>query len=341
MVVLQEGYARSLREAEIVVMFTIGQFGGHHEVYRGLTEVVVDVHAAKIRRLFPPISTGEKLTREEMISLMRNGGLRVTAAPRDPVPRDPVAEAKAATKERAVHAFLPRARLIGLPETELGHIAESSWSESWVKSVEYGRTQEVAIWFARRAVLDRIESAFVMAGSMVPPTTAVEHEARTPLPSDRLTTEHAGLAVSRAKRYLTRAKEIGLSRDDLLQEAMAGLAEAAERYDPTRGPFPPFAVKHIDGRLKAALREAAGAPLPVCETDPEEAVYKIDVAKVADRGISPAFFGPDDDHNIRDRLDELWAVMGETRAFPPTRLAFRRNPSLSPSLTTLLTQGNR
>jgi RNA polymerase sigma factor (sigma-70 family) len=130
---------------------------------------------------------------------------------------------------------------------------------------------------------------------------------------DRLKVEYAGLAKNRAKRFRGRAKEVGLSWDDLHQEASVGLVQAAEHYDPTRGPFAPFAVRHIEGRLKAALKKAAAAPSPVCEHDPEEAAWK-EREKSTERGVRPGV-APDVEGDSRKLLDE--AVFPALRQFSP------------------------
>ncbi len=47
----------------------------------------------------------------------------------------------------------------------------------------------------------------------------------------------------------------GLEFDDLVQDGCVGLLRALERFDPKRGPFEPYARRHIRGAIFDVLRE--------------------------------------------------------------------------------------
>jgi RNA polymerase sigma factor for flagellar operon FliA len=71
---------------------------------------------------------------------------------------------------------------------------------------------------------------------------------------DRLIAEHVGMAKRIALR-LARKVPAWMNRDDLIATAMLGLAEAADRFDSTRGePFVAFAEKRIRGAVLDELR---------------------------------------------------------------------------------------
>jgi RNA polymerase sigma-B factor len=68
---------------------------------------------------------------------------------------------------------------------------------------------------------------------------------------EEVVTLHLWLAESLSRRFLHRGEEA----DDLLQVARTGLVEAAQRFDPDRGPFLAFAVPTITGVLKRHFRD--------------------------------------------------------------------------------------
>src|SRR5437868_15152086 len=70
---------------------------------------------------------------------------------------------------------------------------------------------------------------------------------------DELVRRHLRLAVHVARRY----GAAGLSIDDLVQEGIAGLLKAVERYDGTRGlRFSNYAAWWIRSSVAAAVRAA-------------------------------------------------------------------------------------
>jgi RNA polymerase sigma factor FliA len=76
---------------------------------------------------------------------------------------------------------------------------------------------------------------------------------------NRLIAEFAPMARRVALRVARRTPN-WIASDDLVSAAMVGLAEAAERYDPTRGePFVAFATKRVRGAVLDELRR--GDPL--------------------------------------------------------------------------------
>jgi RNA polymerase sigma factor for flagellar operon FliA len=71
---------------------------------------------------------------------------------------------------------------------------------------------------------------------------------------ERLIAEHLDMGRRIALRVARRAPD-WLGQEDLVAAAMVGLAEAAERYDPSRGePFVAFAEKRIRGAVLDELR---------------------------------------------------------------------------------------
>jgi RNA polymerase sigma-B factor len=66
---------------------------------------------------------------------------------------------------------------------------------------------------------------------------------------------HLPLARSLARRYATGGEPL----EDLEQTAYVGLVKAADRFDPARGPFLPFAVPTIVGELRRHFRDRGWA----------------------------------------------------------------------------------
>lgn len=63
---------------------------------------------------------------------------------------------------------------------------------------------------------------------------------------------HRRIALGIAAEY----RIPGMDPDDVRQEAMLGLWEAARNHDPARGPFPPFARTIVERRCVDLLRAA-------------------------------------------------------------------------------------
>jgi RNA polymerase sigma factor (sigma-70 family) len=71
---------------------------------------------------------------------------------------------------------------------------------------------------------------------------------------DVLAEAHVGLAFHVAKDYLARARAVGIPREDLLQEAVIGLLQAARGFDPSVGTrFGVFASVAIRNHLLNVL----------------------------------------------------------------------------------------
>jgi RNA polymerase sigma-B factor len=69
---------------------------------------------------------------------------------------------------------------------------------------------------------------------------------------DCLVLDHLSLARTVAMRYGNR----GVDTDDLLQVARLGLVLAAQRFDPSRGAFVPYALPTIAGEVRRYFRDA-------------------------------------------------------------------------------------
>lgn len=67
-----------------------------------------------------------------------------------------------------------------------------------------------------------------------------------------LFTRHRRIALGIAADY----RVPGMEPDDVRQEALLGLWEAARAHDPARGPFPPFARTIVERRCVDLLRAA-------------------------------------------------------------------------------------
>lgn len=72
---------------------------------------------------------------------------------------------------------------------------------------------------------------------------------------DELIELHLPLARSLARRYVRGGEPF----EDLEQTAYVGLVKAADRFDPTRGTFPAFAVPTILGELRRHFRDRGWA----------------------------------------------------------------------------------
>ena len=65
----------------------------------------------------------------------------------------------------------------------------------------------------------------------------------------RVVAANLGTIAAIASRY----RDLGLSRDDLIQEGALGLLDAVDRYDPARGDFESFARFRVRRAMKNAL----------------------------------------------------------------------------------------
>ncbi|MBK8014084.1 MAG: RNA polymerase sigma factor FliA [Deltaproteobacteria bacterium] len=120
-------------------------------------------------------------------------------------------------------------------------------------------------------------------------TPTVPSEAR-----DRLIAEHADTARRIALR-LGRRLPPWIDEDDLIATAMLGLAEAADRYDPSREePFLAFAERRIRGEILDELRRGDILPRRV-RTKARE------IAEVV-RGLEQKLGRPAEDEEIAEAL---------------------------------------
>jgi RNA polymerase sigma-B factor len=76
--------------------------------------------------------------------------------------------------------------------------------------------------------------------------------------STTLVEDHLPLAARIARTYRNR----GVEDDDLLQVARLALVKAAERFDPDRGDFAPYAASTIRGEVKRYFRDHAWSVRP-------------------------------------------------------------------------------
>lgn len=124
--------------------------------------------------------------------------------------------------------------------------------------------------------------------------------------TDRLALEHLGLADALARRFSGRGED----DDDLRQVARCGLVQATRRYDPTRGPFAPYAAATIDGVLKHYFRDDCWVVRPPRRTQQLAVRITRQWDAIAQRrGRVP------NDHDLSEELHEpLTAVRGALRA---------------------------
>jgi RNA polymerase sigma factor (sigma-70 family) len=80
---------------------------------------------------------------------------------------------------------------------------------------------------------------------------------------------HVRLAFHVAKRFLGRARTVGIAREDLLQEAIIGLLRATHGFDPAAGTrFAVFAAVAVRNHLCNVLTERRQRPLRRLPVDP-------------------------------------------------------------------------
>jgi RNA polymerase sigma-B factor len=80
-------------------------------------------------------------------------------------------------------------------------------------------------------------------------------ESRDPALRERIILAYLGLADRLASRF---RRSRGISHEDLIQTARAGLIAAIDRYDPDYGtPFVPYAVACVVGEVKRYLRDTS------------------------------------------------------------------------------------
>ena len=124
-----------------------------------------------------------------------------------------------------------------------------------------------------------------------------------PSPAD-LALDHLWLADSIARRFRGRGED----DDDLTQVARCALLEAAQRYDPAQGPFPPYASPTISGVLKRHFRDHGWVVRPPRRT--QQLAVRLtqqwsDVAQ--EHGTVPG------DRELADSLDESLSSVREAR----------------------------
>lgn len=140
---------------------------------------------------------------------------------------------------------------------------------------------------------------------------SIAHEA-----ADRLIESHIGLARRLAHRYINRGEPI----EDLIQVAMVGLVNAAQRYDPDRGSdFVRYAVPTILGELRRHFRDACWTVrVPRGLQELTLRVQSTDDSLSNELGRSPSV------GEVADRLDvsedEVMAAIDAGRAYSATSL---------------------
>lgn len=83
----------------------------------------------------------------------------------------------------------------------------------------------------------------------------------------------------------------GIPYEDAVSNAYLGLVEAARAYDPDRGPFEPFAVRYVKGRILNGIRGEVRAQ------------ERVKQAKLARPAVAPA-------PHANVEAAELWAEVG-------------------------------
>jgi RNA polymerase sigma factor (sigma-70 family) len=153
-----------------------------------------------------------------------------------------------------------------------------------------------------------------------------EDEPSTPLTAEqrRLVDENQGLVYAVVKKfyqdYYPAARhsrepiqplEGLLDGDDLINEGMIALCQAASRYDPSKGEFSTYAWHRIRGRLIDAIRKADRIRLPGdAGPDLKVPVYGFDVDKDGELiggGEAPESHNPASDESL-DRIDKTAAT---------------------------------
>lgn len=119
-----------------------------------------------------------------------------------------------------------------------------------------------------------------------------------------LVLQHLWLSDMIARRFRGRGED----DDDLQQVARCALLEAANRYEPDRGPFPPFAGATISGVLKRHFRDHGWVVRPPRQT--QQLAVRItqqwsDIAQA--HGRMPS------DQELADSLDESLTDIREAR----------------------------
>lgn len=139
---------------------------------------------------------------------------------------------------------------------------------------------------------------------MLPRSLAVDSADAVSLDRTALALEHLWLADAIARRFRGRGED----DDDLQQVARCALLEAAHRYDPTQGPFAPYAGPTISGVLKRHFRDHGWVVRPPRQT--QQLAVRItqqwsDIAQ--ERGMLPT------DHDLADSLAEPVHAVREAR----------------------------
>ena len=123
-------------------------------------------------------------------------------------------------------------------------------------------------------------------------------------PSSDLALDYLWLADAIARRFHGRGED----DDDLRQVARCGLLEAANRYDPDRGPFASFASPTICGVIKRHFRDHGWSVRPPRQT--QQLALKINQqwSQVAQDGHEPT------DHDLAINLEESVTHIREARS---------------------------
>jgi len=132
-------------------------------------------------------------------------------------------------------------------------------------------------------------------------------ESRDPALRERIILAYLGLADRLASRF---RRSRGISHEDLIQTARAGLIAAIDRYDPDYGtPFVPYAVACVVGEVKRYLRDTSWrlqVPRPLKE-------QALRLAKAADElhqqlGHSPTTQELAEQHELAEEEEVLEAL---------------------------------
>lgn len=125
----------------------------------------------------------------------------------------------------------------------------------------------------------------------------------TVVTTSSLTVDHLWLADAIARRFHGRGED----DDDLRQVARCGLLEAANRYDPDRGPFASFASPTISGVIKRHFRDHGWLVRPPRQTQQLALQINKQWSQVAQDGHEPT------DHDLAINLEESVTHIREAR----------------------------
>lgn len=138
-----------------------------------------------------------------------------------------------------------------------------------------------------RAVRAGEQARALLAAGGVAPRAVAELEALVAAGSEaatRLVEANLGLAESIARRFRTPR----MSHHDLVQEGAIGLMRAVQRFDPDRGPLPPYAAWWIrDAITKAIADKGRTVRLPMRVSRSVALVRSTETALAAEWGRTP------------------------------------------------------